>query len=221
MALSSFTPFVILLGGSLRATPRVIAQIAGARVIAADGGMAHAEALGLAPELWIGDFDSTSPELEARFRHVPRERFDPAKAQSDGELAINRALALGASALVLAGALGGPRADHQMMLLTQAAALTEAGVPVMLTSGDEEAVVLASGEMRAALPAGTLFSIVPFTGLTGLTIHGARWPLSDTDVPFGSTLTLSNIAEGPVTIRLASGRAVLFADFRTPEAAGF
>jgi thiamine pyrophosphokinase len=85
---------------------------------------------------------------------------------------------------------------------------------VLLTSGDEEAVILTAGEIRAMLPAGTLFSIVPFTSLTGLSITGARWPLTDADVTFGSTLTLSNVAEGPVVIRLASGRAVLFADFR-------
>jgi thiamine pyrophosphokinase len=211
---AAFTPFVILLGGSLSATPRLRAQISGARVIAADGGMTHAQTLGVMPELWIGDFDSTSPELEAAYQDVPRERFDPAKAQSDGELAVNRALSLGASALVLAGALGGPRADHQMMLLTQAAALTEAGVPVLLTSGHEEAVIVTAGEMRTALPAETLFSIVPFTSLSGLTITGARWPLETADVSFGSTLTLSNVAEGPVTVRLESGRAVLFADFR-------
>lgn len=210
----AFSPFLILLGGHCVATPRLRAQIAGARVIAADGGMAHAEMLGVMPELWIGDFDSASPDLQARHAAIARERFDPAKAQSDGELAVNRALALGASALVLAGALGGPRADHQMMLLTQAAALAERGVPVLLTSGGEEAVILTAGEIRAMLPSGTLFSIVPFTDLTGLTITGARWPLHDADVAFGSTLTLSNVADGQVGIRLASGRAVLFADFR-------
>jgi thiamine pyrophosphokinase len=204
--------FAVLLGGRLVVTPRLVAQLAGVRVIAADGGMAHAGPLGLDPELWIGDFDSVTPELEARHAHVPRERFNPAKAQSDGELAVNKALALGASAIVLAGALGGPRADHQMMLLTQAAMLAERGVPVLLTSGDEEAVVVTSGEMRAALPAGTLFSVVPFTDLSGLTITGARWPLDDADVPFGSTLTLSNEAEGDVTIQVRSGRAVLFAN---------
>jgi thiamine pyrophosphokinase len=211
----AFSPFVILLGGRCAPTGRLRAQIAGARVIAADGGMAHAAGLGVTPELWIGDFDSSSAALDDAYRDVPRERFDPAKAQSDGELAVARALALGASALVMAGALGGPRADHQMMLLTQAAALAEKGVPVLMSSGDEEAVILTAGEIRAVLPQGTLFSIVPFTSLAGLSIDGARWPLANADVAFGSTLTLSNVAEGPVTIRLMSGRAVLFADFRS------
>jgi thiamine pyrophosphokinase len=203
--------FTILLGGSLDATPRLMGQVAGTRIIAADGGMAHAGTLGLMPELWVGDFDSTPPALAQRFEAVPRLQFDPAKAKSDGELAIDSALSAGASALVLAGALGGPRADHQMMILTQAAALAARNIAVLLTSGLEEATILSPGVMRADLPPRTLFSIVPFGDLTGLTIKGARWPLTHADVPFGSTLTLSNEADGEVTIALASGHAVLFA----------
>ncbi|MCB1719598.1 MAG: thiamine diphosphokinase, partial [Candidatus Competibacteraceae bacterium] len=48
--------FVILLGGDLSPTPRLRDQVAGARAIAADSGIRHAEALGLDPELWTGDF---------------------------------------------------------------------------------------------------------------------------------------------------------------------
>lgn len=46
--------FVILLGGDLVVTERLKRQIAGARVLAADGGIRHAEALGVEPELWLG-----------------------------------------------------------------------------------------------------------------------------------------------------------------------
>ena len=51
--------FAILLGGDVTPTPRLTRQLEGARVISADGGMMHAEALNLVPELWVGDFDST------------------------------------------------------------------------------------------------------------------------------------------------------------------
>ena len=54
--------FVILLGGDLVVTERLRQQIAGARILAADGGIRHAAALGVDPELWLGDFDST-PEI--------------------------------------------------------------------------------------------------------------------------------------------------------------
>ena len=49
--------FAILLGGDFSLTPRVAAQIAGARVIAADSGIRHAASLGIVPELWTGDFE--------------------------------------------------------------------------------------------------------------------------------------------------------------------
>lgn len=39
--------FVILLGGDLTVTPRLAAQVAGARAIAADSGIRHAAALGV------------------------------------------------------------------------------------------------------------------------------------------------------------------------------
>ena len=53
------TRFSILLGGSLMPTDRLAQQTRGSRVIAADRGILHAETLGLAVELWVGDFDST------------------------------------------------------------------------------------------------------------------------------------------------------------------
>ena len=64
--------FVILLGGTVHVTDRLRQQVAGARVLAADGGIAHADALGLKPELWLGDFDSTSRELDEKYADVPR-----------------------------------------------------------------------------------------------------------------------------------------------------
>jgi thiamine pyrophosphokinase len=213
----TMTAFTLLLGGALTVTPRLRAQIAGTRIIAADGGMAHALPLGVSPELWVGDFDSTPETLAARFANVPQRRFDPAKAKSDGELAAEAALESGATSLILAGALGGARSDHQMIVLTQSLALAERGLPVLLTSGHEEAAPLLPGALRVDLPLGTLFSVVPFGDLEGLTIAGARWPLTQADVSFGSTLTLSNVVAGPVDIRLSKGRAVLFANLGDGE----
>ena len=86
--------FVILLGGELHATPRLMSQVAGHSVIAADSGMEHAALLGVTPEAWLGDFDSAGEALFDRYPDVPRMAFPQDKDMTDGELAIAEALSL-------------------------------------------------------------------------------------------------------------------------------
>jgi thiamine pyrophosphokinase len=205
------TDFAILLGGRLVKTERLMAQLADARYIAADSGMAHAAMLGAEPELWVGDFDSTPAGLWARHADVRRQTYPAEKALTDGELAVNAALDAGAERLALVGAMGGTRTDHGMAHLVHALSLAERGRTVFLTSGDEEAYPLIAGSMTLDLPPGSLFSIIGFNDLADLTIGNARYPLDDFSLPFGSSRTLSNVAEGEISIRLGAGRAMLIA----------
>jgi thiamine pyrophosphokinase len=203
--------FVILLGGDLVPTPRVATALAGARVIAADSGMRHATALGVVPELWTGDFDSVSAELLAAWPDMPREVFLAGKDKTDGELAVDAALARGATSLLLAGAFGGPRADHAYLHLALAVKLLEQGVPTSLTDGAQEGHPLPLGRARFDFAPGTLFSVIGFSELSGLSVRGARWPLKRILMPFGSSLTISNEVTGELEIELTSGRAMLIA----------
>ena len=199
---------VILLGGDVTPTSRLKSQCADSLVIAADAGIRHAGPLELAVDLWIGDFDSTTAELAQLYTDVPRQTFPAAKDKTDGELAINAALSRKVDGFVLVGALGGERTDHALANAFQAMELVRAGHDVVMSSGHEEAVPLNAGTREFPLDAGTQFSLVGFSSLEGVTIEGARWPLADRAVPAGSTLTLSNIATGTVTITLRNGRAL-------------
>lgn len=203
--------FTILLGGTLNLTDRLRADVAGGRFIAADGGMRHAAALGVAPEVWVGDFDSTPEDLKDAFPNVPRQPYPAAKAQTDGEIAIEEAIRRGAQRLILAGALGGERSDHALALLLHGVHLAEQGYATLLTSGDEEAVPLIPGSITLDLPKGSLFSVSGFSDLDGLSIENARYPLSDFHLPFGASRTISNVAEGPVRLSLVRGRAIVLA----------
>jgi thiamine pyrophosphokinase len=203
--------FTILLGGDLTPTPAVARQVAGSRIIAADAGMKHAATLDLVPELWVGDFDSEPDGLPDRLMTVTRQGFPREKDKTDGELAADIAIAHGATSLLLVGAFGGERSDHEFLHLTLAIRLSEAGVPVMLTSGTQEGFPLPHGELALDYPQDTLFSIIAFTDLTGLSVQGAKWPLDRVDVTFGSSLTISNETRGRLTVTLGGGRAMLVA----------
>ncbi|MDO1585191.1 thiamine diphosphokinase [Rhizobium oryzicola] len=206
------TTFTILLGGSLTVTDRLRDLIDGSRFIAADSGIRHASTLGVTPELWVGDFDSSDALLKARWASVKRHSYPAAKAATDGEIAVAEALARGADRLILAGAMGGERSDHALQHMLHALALAAEGIEIMLTSGEEEAYPLIDGdEMELELPRGSLFSVLGFTNLAGLTLGNVRYPLTGFSLPFGSSRTISNIAEGAISVSLATGRALLMA----------
>ena len=203
--------FVILLGGPVTVYPRLLGQVEGARVIAADGGIRHAEALGLRPEVWVGDFDSSDEVLADRYATIPRLEYPAEKALTDGELALRMALEGGASDIVMVGALGGERADHAWAHVVQALALAMEGRQVFLTSGAEEGYPLLPGRITLDLPKASMFSVLGLDRLEGLTIQNARYPLDGYALPFGSSRTISNVAEGEVTFDLRAGRALVLA----------
>ena len=209
--MTSVSTFAILLGGVLVADARVRALVAGARVIAADGGIRHASALGLDPELWVGDFDSVSSADLATWCATPRRSYPAEKDLSDGEIAIQAALEAGARRLVMLGALAGDRSDHALLHLLQALALSERGIAVVLSSGEEEAMPLLPGTMDLDLPTGSLFSILAFSELTDLSVTAVKYPLDRVCISLGASRTLSNVALGRVRIALGTGRAMVIA----------
>ena len=88
------------------------------RVVAADGGLLRARALGLDVDVVVGDLDSVTPEALAAAEAAGARvvRHPPAKDATDLELALDEAAALGASrVLVVASAEG--RLDHLLGLL--------------------------------------------------------------------------------------------------------
>ncbi len=203
--------FTILLGGDLIRTPRLDRQVEGSRVIAADAGIGHARMLGLTPELWVGDFDSVPANLPDDLAAVPRRTFPAEKDKTDGELAIAAALERGANRLILVGAFGGKRADHAFLHLALGLRLAGAGTEVILTSGAQEGIPLLPGKAGFDYADATLFSVLGFSDLSGLTVKGAKWPLDDVEVAFGSSLTISNEVKGRLEIALGRGRALLLA----------
>lgn len=201
--------FTILLGGDIALTDRLLKSVAETRAIAADSGMRHAEMLKLEPELWVGDFDSADAQLKARHNHVERQPYPVSKAVTDGEIAVEEAIARGADEIILVGALGGERSDHALQHYAYALSLAAKGYRVTLTSGDEEAYPLLEGSLSLDLPQGSLLSVIGFTELLGLNIENVQYPLNNFSLPFGSSRTVSNVAYGKVKLTLRQGKAIV------------
>ncbi len=198
----------ILVGGRLTATPALTTLPRPAVVVAADGGARHAAALGVAVDVWVGDFDSS----EGLSLQAPREVHPPAKDETDAELAVRVARNRGATALVFLGAFGG-RFDHAAALLLGGLRLAREGLHVTLSSGDEWAwPLLPSTPAALNLPPGVTLSVVACSDLRGLSLSGVRWPLRGADVALGSGWTVSNETTGEqVQASLHHGHALITA----------
>ncbi|WP_185983826.1 thiamine diphosphokinase [Aureimonas mangrovi] len=200
--------FALLLAGRMAATPALFAALAGRRVIAADGGIAHAMPLEIEPEIWVGDFDSVPETLPPRIAATPRREWPAEKDATDGELALAEARERGARDVLVIGGLGG-RSDHAFSNMVMTLGAADAGLIVELFDGVERAVPLGPQMRTIAAREGQTFSVLRFGDVEGLTVTGARWSLHDVDLPLASTLTQSNEATGPVGARVRRGHAIL------------
>lgn len=159
-------------------------------VICADSGARHALHLGFHPDLLVGDFDSISERDAASLKDVLRLRFSTDKDQTDTHIAVDWALAQGATQIVVAAGLG-TRFDHSLANAHLLVTIHKAATGV-ITDG-RQAIYLLMDTLSLQEPPGTAVSLLPLTPqLQGLTLRGVRWELSDHTVELGETRTVSN-----------------------------
>lgn len=164
--------------------------------IAADGGAESLRRAGRRPDALVGDLDSVEPsliaELEAGGTHVDRHPTD--KETSDTELAMAAAWEAGATEIVLLGATGGGRLDHELANLLLLADPALAGRDVMAAHGSTRVRALHPGEQRRLEGRrGDTVTLLPVAGdVSGIRTQGLRWPLEDATLLFGRSRGLSN-----------------------------
>ena len=176
----------------------------GGTVIAADGGLDRAAALGLEVDVLVGDLDSVSPAALARAESAGTRivRHPVAKDATDLELALDEALALGARRVLVIASAGG-RLDHLAASLLLLGAERYAELELDALVGDALVHVLRSARTLRGTP-GELLTLLPLGGAAeGVTTSGLEYPLDGETLGSGSTRGVSNVftsAEARVTV---------------------
>lgn len=185
-------------------------------IVAADGGSVHLERWGIAPHLIVGDLDSLEPEARSRISRLRVERHPAEKDKTDTELALDRALASGATEIVLLGALGGRRMDHAVAN-TLLLARPDASARMRLVRGTVSMRVIRDGE-RAGLSGGPgdLVTLVALgEEAAGVETQGLRYPLRSEPLRLGSSRGVSNeIARTGASVTVARGVLLVVEDAR-------
>jgi len=177
--------------------------------IGVDGGTEHCAQCGIRPDIIVGDLDSIPPDTLAAFtrEQVKIIQHPVKKDDTDLELALDLALARGADQVHIFAALGG-RWDMSMGNILTAAAAKYKQLQVRLHAGATQVAILHGGTACtfSGVP-GQEFSIMPLGGeATQVTLQGCEYPLHKRDIPFGSSLGMSNIfTAASVFISLTTG----------------
>ena len=168
----------------------------GELVIAADGGANLCDAWGWPVDAVVGDMDSVDQHVAAKLQTagVPFHRYPIEKDETDLEIALHLALDLGASEILIAGALGA-RIDHTLGNLALLALPALAVVRTCIVDGGQ-AIWLVRNQLTVDGQPGDTLSLIPFGGdACGVTLTGVHWPLVEADLPLGPSLSISNRLE--------------------------
>ena len=178
-------------------------------VIAADGGAATLERIGRRPDRLVGDLDSVDASLVARLTDagVPIDRHPTDKDATDTELALQDAVTGGATEIVLLGALGGDRLDHELANLLLLADPETARLTVRIVHGPTTVHVLHAGSLALEGRVADLVSLLPIDrDAVGVTTEGLRWPLDGATLRIGRSRGISNeIVTAPASIEVRDG----------------
>jgi thiamine pyrophosphokinase len=208
---------IVFAGGDEPTTPAVQDLPAPAMVLAADSGLDHAHALGIAVDVVVGDLDSVDPDVleAARRAGAVVERHPAAKDATDLELALLAARDRGAAEILVVGGHGG-RLDHFLANALLLAAPVFADVRIRARMGDAEITVVRDRAELNAAP-GALCSLLPVGGpADGVRTEGLRFPLARETLLPGSTRGVSNEFVAP-TAAVSLERGVLLAVLPEPR----
>ena len=179
-------------------------------VIAADGGARWLEGQGLRPHLVVGDLDSLDEPAVERLRGSGTRvtRHPAEKDASDTELALEAAVASGADRIVVLGAFGGSRIDHELANVLLLADPAFAGVDVRLQRGRTHLrAVEGPASLTIEVAAGGTVTLLPIRAdALGVTTRGLSYALSDGTLVMGRSRGLSNVVEEePASVSLRAG----------------
>lgn len=170
---------------------------------------------GITPIFSVGDYDSlTEAEYAQVANSVPAHvRYAPEKDYTDTQLALAKALAMPeVTAIHLYGATGG-RLDHALanLYLPLTPDLTAATTKLTVLDCDNRIEYLTAGRAVYQPRAGyRYFGVVCLTPVTGLTIQGAKYPLTNwsSTVPF-SWASNEFVLGTPIRIAVQTGTLAL------------
>lgn len=180
-------------------------------LIGADSGANCLYDYKIEPDLLVGDFDSIN---KVAFDYFIKGKciidiYPVEKDFTDTEIATHKALGMKPSEIIFLGCTGS-RIDHLLGNIGMLNICLQNGVNAYIK--DENNVVrLINTSISLSGTVGQIFSVQSYGDeIIGLTIEGAKYPLSNYNLKIGQSITISNeFAETQVLIKFKAGTLMI------------
>ncbi len=175
-------------------------------IICADAGYSHAKAVGIVPDILVGDFDSLGEEPNDFFKKI---KLPVEKDETDTLYALRFAFSKGATEIVLYGGIGS-RVDHSYanICLLRHAMLRD--VFMVVTDGITE-IYMTDSKLVLQGKKGQTLSVYSFSdACEGVTLKGFYYPLENAFLEKYDIIGTSNVVtEDRAEISLSQGNLLI------------
>ena len=174
-------------------------------IVCADSGLEYARRCGVTPSVVLGDFDSFRGALPsgAEILRLPKEKDD-----TDTLFAVRLGWDRGVREFLIAGGIGG-RLDHTLGAVQTLNWLVSHGARAAMDDGRQFVEVLhGPAEREYGKDFRSYCSLLALSPrVTGVTLSGFRYPLTDAILTYDFPLGVSNeIRDSVATLRFSEGR---------------
>lgn len=190
------------------------------KIVCADGAAQALLKTNHVPSVIVGDLDSLRPDAYkwADALDIAIERHPMDKDHIDGELALDKAIALGAKSVLILGAHGGRTAMFlaNLKLLRRVHDLGLDGS--MVGRGESIRYITAGGELLLAGRTGAILNLLAIDGDAVVNLSGTQWDGSDIALGSRGARGLSNkITSDGARIQVRSGTVLCVVERKKQE----
>ncbi len=199
---------VLIIAAGENKNPKRLLEYANAAdyIICADAGYDHAKAVGIVPDILVGDFDSLQEEPADFLRKV---KLPVEKDETDTLYALRFAFSKGATNVIVYGGIG-TRFDHSYanICLLQHAMVRD--ITMTVTDGETE-IYLTDSNLTLSGKKGQTVSVYSFSDICeGVSLQGFYYPLENAVLEKYDIIGTSNIViEDVAKITVSSGTLLI------------
>ncbi len=214
MCLRNMNRILIITGGAVNLTfaKNYIESNDIWKIIAVDGALKYANELKITPDILVGDFDTIDENILKLYdgrEDIETIRLVPEKDYTDTHTAILKAIDMSPDEIVILGGIGS-RIDHSISNIQLLQIPLNEQIPAYIINENNKIYLIDRDlDVDRDKQFGAYVSLIPFGGnVTGVTLYGFKYPLSDYtfDVQKSISLGVSNeVVEKNAKICMKSG----------------